>query len=158
MPDHRRFRLMPADSRGAESEGSNADRSLQKEVVARIERLTRREREVASRLIRGLMNREVASELGITENEIRVRRIHILAKLRVGSVAQLIRLVKRAGRAAMLKLTGTAEASGSSKSFETRRIYSASPAPKWRSTCNVNVNRHQPRVIRAGARTSRRCN
>ena len=158
MPDHRRFRLVSAVTQRFESKGPDADRALGKEVVARIERLTRREREVASRLIRGLMNREVASELGTTENTIRVRRIQILAKLQVGSVAQLIRLVKRAGRAAMLKLTGPLEVSGSSKSFETRRIYSASPAPKWRSTCNVNVNRHQPRVIRAGARTGRRCN
>jgi DNA-binding CsgD family transcriptional regulator len=158
MADRRRFRLMSAVTRGSDSYESDVHRSLQREVMARIDRLTRREREVASRLIRGLMNREVASELGTSENTVRVRRGHILAKLQVGSVAQLIRLVKRAGRAAMLKLTGTAAASGSSKSVERRHVYSASPAPKWRSTCNVNVNRRQPRAIRAGTGSGRRCN
>src|SRR5688572_1213296 len=104
MPDYRRFRLVAAVTRSFESgDGAAKDGRFQREVVGRIARLTRREREVATRLLRGLLNKEIASELGTTEKSIKVRRGHVLAKLQVGSVAQLVRVIERAGRAAMLK-------------------------------------------------------
>jgi FixJ family two-component response regulator len=134
MSDYRRFRLIAGVTRGLQSsDRTHADRRLQHEVVGRIDRLTRREREVAARLLRGLLNREIASELGTTEQSVKERRGHVLAKLQVGSVAQLVRLVERAGRAAMLKLTATP--TSSSKAVESRRNYSSGSLPRWRLTC-----------------------
>ena len=89
---------------------------------------------MATRLLRGLLNKEIASELGTTEKSIEVRRGHVLAKLQVGSVAQLVSVIERAGRAAMLKLTVT-EPATSSKTGGSRRIYSAGSLPRWRLTC-----------------------
>jgi FixJ family two-component response regulator len=135
MSDYRRFRLIAAVTRGLESNDcTDVDRRFQHEVVRRIGRLTRREREVAARLLRGLLNKEIASELGTTEKSIKERRGHVLAKLQVGSVAQLIRLVERAGRAAMLKLTTTDTTTGG-KTVESRRGYSSGSLPRWRLTC-----------------------
>jgi FixJ family two-component response regulator len=58
-----------------------------------------REREVAARVVRGLMNKQIAAELGITEITVKVHRRHIMRKLQLRSVPDLVRVVSRVGLA-----------------------------------------------------------
>ena len=75
----------------SDSERTRRGRIL--EVEERLERLTVRERAVLGPLIRGQLNKEIGAELGITERTVKAHRGSILRKLRVGSLAELARLV-----------------------------------------------------------------
>jgi FixJ family two-component response regulator len=120
--------LVTAVTRGLErSERTEEERRLHGVFVERMDRLTRREREVVTGLIRGLANKEIASELGATEKTIKVHRGRVMAKLEVGSVAELVRLVE-----VMIDAAPRLELQ---RPFETRGFYSSGPQPKWRSTC-----------------------
>jgi FixJ family two-component response regulator len=129
--------LVAAVTRGLEqSARSEAEQRLYDVFVERVHRLTRREREVATGLIRGLHNRQIASELGTTERTVKVHRGRVMAKLEVGSVAQLVRLVENARRGEVLTVIDSFTRPTSERPFETRRIHWAGTSePKWRSTC-----------------------
>lgn len=58
-------------------------------------RLTPREREVCRLVARGLLNKQIAAELGASEKTVKVHRGRVMTKLEVGSVAELVRLVDR---------------------------------------------------------------
>jgi FixJ family two-component response regulator len=70
-------------------------------LVARYESLTPREREVLPLLVRGMLNKQAAFELGITEYTVQIHRGHIMRKMEADSFATLVRL------AAKLKLEST---------------------------------------------------
>lgn len=129
--------LLAAVTRGLEqSARTEAEQRLYDVFVERVHRLTRREREVATGLIRGLHNKQIATELGTTERTVKVHRGRVMAKLEVGSVAQLVRLVEDARRGDVLTLIDSATRPTSERLFETRRIHWAGNSePKWRSTC-----------------------
>jgi FixJ family two-component response regulator len=55
--------------------------------------LTEREREVLDLVVKGLSSKSIATALGISHRTVELHRSHILDKLRVKSVAELIRLV-----------------------------------------------------------------
>jgi FixJ family two-component response regulator len=128
--------LVAAVTRGLEQSARNeAERRLHHVFLERVDRLTTREREVATALIRGLLNKQIAAELGTTEKTIKVHRARVMAKLEVGSVAELVRLVENASRADALMVIGSAARSAADKLLETRRVYTSRSQPKWRSTC-----------------------
>jgi FixJ family two-component response regulator len=60
-------------------------------------RLTPREVEVLRLVVRGLLNKQIAFELGIVEKTVKVHRGHGMQKLQVHSVAALVRLGERLG-------------------------------------------------------------
>ena len=60
-------------------------------------RLTAREVDVLRLVMRGLLNKQIAYELGIVEKTVKVHRGHIMQKLQVHSVAALVRLGERLG-------------------------------------------------------------
>jgi FixJ family two-component response regulator len=62
------------------------------EFTARYDTLTPREREVLALLIRGLLNKQAAYELGITEYTVQVHRAHLMKKMRADSFAALVKL------------------------------------------------------------------
>jgi FixJ family two-component response regulator len=62
---------------------------------ARLARLTRREREVCELVARGLLNKQIAYELGASEKTIKVHRGRVMRKLEVDSVAELVWLLSR---------------------------------------------------------------
>jgi RNA polymerase sigma factor (sigma-70 family) len=64
-------------------------------VHARLDRLTPREREVCGLVARGMLNKQIAAALGTSEKTVKVHRARVMAKLEVGSVAELVRLVDR---------------------------------------------------------------
>jgi FixJ family two-component response regulator len=57
--------------------------------------LTPRERAIFDGIVAGKLNKQIAAELGIAERTIKAQRAQLLAKLEVGSVAELGRLAER---------------------------------------------------------------
>src|ERR1700728_4059222 len=64
-------------------------------LVARYESLTPREREVFPMLASGLLNKQVAYELGITEYTVQLHRGHIMRKMEADSFAALVRMADK---------------------------------------------------------------
>jgi FixJ family two-component response regulator len=64
-------------------------------LVARYESLTPREREVLPMLASGLLNKQVAYELGITEYTVQLHRGHIMRKMEADSFAALVRMADK---------------------------------------------------------------
>jgi FixJ family two-component response regulator len=64
---------------------------------ARFAGLTRRQHEVLSKVTGGLLNKQIAAELGITEMTIKVHRRHIMDKMRATSLAALVRMIEKLG-------------------------------------------------------------
>ena len=67
------------------------------DIQQRVNRLTSREREVMALIVRGLLNKQIAFELGTVEKTIKVHRARVMAKMQVGSLAELVRLSTRVG-------------------------------------------------------------
>lgn len=59
--------------------------------------LTPREREVMDLVVAGLLNKQIAHRLAISEATVKVHRGRVMRKLRVRSVADLVRMVRLAG-------------------------------------------------------------
>ena len=65
------------------------------EVRSRHQTLTPREREVMSFLVKGLLNKQVAAELGMTVPTVKFHRAHLLEKMKAESIAELVRMSER---------------------------------------------------------------
>jgi FixJ family two-component response regulator len=72
-------------------------RSEAAKLQSRYELLTPREREVMGLVIRGLLNKQIAGQLGAAEITIKVRRGQVMQKMQAESLADLIRMAGRLG-------------------------------------------------------------
>jgi FixJ family two-component response regulator len=79
--------------RSAEQRQRSADKN---EARRRLELLTPREFEVMQLVITGMLNKQIAGELGTAEKTVKVHRGRMMQKLSVSSVAELVRLVEKA--------------------------------------------------------------
>jgi FixJ family two-component response regulator len=74
---------------------ARADALEHAELVARHRSLTPREQEVLPLLVRGLLNKQVAAELGITEYTVQIHRGNIMRKMKADSFATLVKLATK---------------------------------------------------------------
>ena len=74
-----------------------AERNELEDVLERVEKLTPREREVMVLVVRGLLNKQIAFELGTVEKTIKVHRARVMEKMQVDSLAHLVRLAEKIG-------------------------------------------------------------
>jgi len=65
------------------------------EIRARLSTLTPREREVLEHVVTGKLNKQIAGDLGTVEQTVKVHRARVMEKLKVQSVAELVRLTER---------------------------------------------------------------
>jgi len=64
----------------------------------RYERLTARERDVMTRVVMGRLNKQIASELGISEKTVKGHRGQVMRKMQAASLADLVRMADRIAR------------------------------------------------------------
>jgi FixJ family two-component response regulator len=87
----------------AVQEGIDRDRTLRLERAELTElrqtygSLTQREREVMTLVVTGLLNKQIAARLGTSEATVKAHRAQLRQKMRVESLAQLVRVAGRLG-------------------------------------------------------------
>src|SRR6266852_9769827 len=85
--------LLASVARALQQDRANRKEAIeQARLVARYESLTPREREVLPLLVNGLLNKQAAFELGITEYTVQIHRGHIMRKMEADSFATLVKL------------------------------------------------------------------
>jgi FixJ family two-component response regulator len=67
------------------------------EMLHRYELLTPREREVMELVVSGLLNKQVAAKLSVSEVTVKVHRAQVMQKMQAGSLAELVRMSERLG-------------------------------------------------------------
>jgi FixJ family two-component response regulator len=67
------------------------------ELRRRYESLTAREREVIALVVAGLLNKQIAGELGTAERTVKAHRSQVMQKMQADSVADLVRMAGRLG-------------------------------------------------------------
>ena len=67
-------------------------RAARARVASRVARLTPRESQLLPLLVSGLLNKQSAARLGISEITVKVHRRHIMEKLQASSLAELVRM------------------------------------------------------------------
>ena len=81
-------------ARDREQQAARAERSFLEGLYAT---LTPREREVMALVVRGLMNKQIAAQLKASEKTIKIHRGRVTHKMRVQSVADLVRVAEKLG-------------------------------------------------------------
>lgn len=84
--------IVSAVARDAKSREAKAEVD---DIGRRVARLTRRERQVMDLVVKGLANKAIAAELSLSPKTVEVYRANVMAKMEVGSLAQLVRAVMR---------------------------------------------------------------
>jgi FixJ family two-component response regulator len=67
------------------------------EIKRRVESLTPREYEVLVLVVAGMLNKQIAYDLKMSENTVKTHRAHIMQKMQVESLADLVRLTEKVG-------------------------------------------------------------
>jgi RNA polymerase sigma factor (sigma-70 family) len=66
-----------------------------RELKQRFDLLTPREQEVISMVVLGMLNKQIAAELGTAENTVKVHRSRAMEKMHAKSVADLVRMIDK---------------------------------------------------------------
>jgi FixJ family two-component response regulator len=76
---------------------ARAQRAQSQELHRRYLSLTPREREVLAYVVAGLLNKQIAGELGLSETTVKIHRHRVMEKMGADSVAGLVRMADRLG-------------------------------------------------------------
>ncbi len=86
------------DAVGIALERDRARREQEKEVMTlqrRFDSLTSREREVISMVVSGMLNKQIADQLGTAESTVKVQRSRALEKMHAESLVDLVRMIEK---------------------------------------------------------------
>jgi len=84
--------ILSAVSRDARQREAKAEVD---DISRRVARLTRREQQVMDLVVRGMANKAIAAELSLSPKTVEVYRANVMAKMEVGSLAELVRAAMR---------------------------------------------------------------
>lgn len=71
------------------------------EIRVRIQSLSPREREVMAMVTAGMLNKQIAADLGLSEITVKLHRRRIMEKMQAGSLAELVKLCERVNSASL---------------------------------------------------------
>ena len=71
------------------------DRHELREIRARFDTLTPREKEVLELVVAGLLNKQIADQLGMSELTVKTHRAHVMEKTQAESLAHLVRMAEK---------------------------------------------------------------
>jgi FixJ family two-component response regulator len=72
-----------------------AQRGEIEELRSRLDSLTPREQQVMGLVVAGLLNKQIAAELGTSETTVKIQRHQVMEKMGAGSLAELVRMADR---------------------------------------------------------------
>lgn len=78
-----------------EDEKNRLEQAEIKKIQQRVDLLTPREHEVFSHVVTGLLNKQVAFDLGMSEKTVKVHRARVMKKMKAGSLADLVRMAEK---------------------------------------------------------------
>jgi two-component system response regulator FixJ len=81
----------------AAGESQAQDEAATTEILARIDSLSPRERQVMEGLVAGLSNKQIARDYDISPRTIEVYRANVMTKMQANSVSELVRFAIRGG-------------------------------------------------------------
>jgi FixJ family two-component response regulator len=88
--------LLDAIQAALERDRTNREQQRENsELQARYQTLSAREREVMALVVTGLLNKQIASDLGTSEITVKIHRRQVMRKMEAGSLADLVRFAEK---------------------------------------------------------------